>query len=230
MARPRSPDSILAEKMFHDGMKLVEIADKLGYPAGTVRRWKSTQKWEESSKKKSERSENKKANVRKKGAPKRNRNAEKHGIYNTIYWDSLDENEIQLIDEIEYSEEYQLKRQIDLFTIRERRLMLRIKEYKEAAIKTKGMLAKSITKEKGIERGHDTNIIHTEMEADINTIMLLEAELTKVQRAKTKVIDSLMRSRIENSKGIQKDNELLDDGFIEALNNSAREDWLDEEQ
>lgn len=56
--RARSPDSIEAEKLFHDGMALVDIAKKLGKPEGTVRRWKSTQKWEESSKKK-------KANVRK---------------------------------------------------------------------------------------------------------------------------------------------------------------------
>lgn len=60
MARSRSPDSIKAEELFHSGMSLAEIARKLGKPEGTVRRWKSTQKWEED---KSERSEIK-ANVR----------------------------------------------------------------------------------------------------------------------------------------------------------------------
>ena len=60
MARSRSPDSIKAEALFHSGMSLAEIARKLGKPEGTVRRWKSTQKWEED---KSERSEIK-ANVR----------------------------------------------------------------------------------------------------------------------------------------------------------------------
>lgn len=44
MARVRSPDSIRAEKMYHSGMKLVEIAKELKVPEGTVRRWKSTQK------------------------------------------------------------------------------------------------------------------------------------------------------------------------------------------
>ena len=47
-------------------MKLVEIADRLKVPAGTVRRWKSTYHWDgehqsERSEKKSERSENKKS-------------------------------------------------------------------------------------------------------------------------------------------------------------------------
>lgn len=46
-----------ARKLFEGGMALVDIAKKLEIPAGTVRRWKSTQKWSgERSEKKSERS------------------------------------------------------------------------------------------------------------------------------------------------------------------------------
>ena len=47
-----------AEKLYYTGMKLVDIAEKLGVPAGTVRRWKSTYQWEE-------RGGGRKANVRK---------------------------------------------------------------------------------------------------------------------------------------------------------------------
>lgn len=65
-----------AEKMYLLGEKLKDIARKLDVPEGTVRRWKSTYKWgleqsERSDKKserfdtKSERSEGKKTNVRK---------------------------------------------------------------------------------------------------------------------------------------------------------------------
>lgn len=63
----RAPDQRVqqAEAMFITGKKLVEIANELNLPEGTVRRWKSTYKWEsERSKSNSERSE-KKANVRK---------------------------------------------------------------------------------------------------------------------------------------------------------------------
>ena len=42
MARARSPNSIEAEEMYKNGMKLVDIAKKLDVPASTVRRWKST--------------------------------------------------------------------------------------------------------------------------------------------------------------------------------------------
>lgn len=60
--------------MFLKGLKLVEIASQLNLPEGTVRRWKSTHKWDsERSDKKSERSE------RKKGGQPGNKNAAGHG-------------------------------------------------------------------------------------------------------------------------------------------------------
>ena len=46
MARARSPNSIEAEEMYKNGMKLVDIAKKLDVPDSTVRRWKSTQNWD----------------------------------------------------------------------------------------------------------------------------------------------------------------------------------------
>lgn len=57
---PRAPNEKVkqAQEMYQKGMKLVEIAQQLELPAGTIRRWKNTYQWV------SERSE-KKANVRK---------------------------------------------------------------------------------------------------------------------------------------------------------------------
>ena len=46
MPRQRSPDSIKAEEMYHSGMSLADIAREMNKPEGTVRRWKSTQKWD----------------------------------------------------------------------------------------------------------------------------------------------------------------------------------------
>ena len=45
MPRARNPDSMKAEQLYRSGMRLVDIAEKLGVPAGTVRRWKSTHDW-----------------------------------------------------------------------------------------------------------------------------------------------------------------------------------------
>ncbi|RHS80491.1 hypothetical protein DW952_00410 [Ruminococcus sp. AM44-9AT] len=105
MARARSPNSIEAEEMYKNGMKLVDIAKKLDVPASTVRRWKSTQNWDgDAKKKKNERSQKKKTNARHKGGQPGNKNAvgnkggplkpgdkiaEKHGAYSSVYWDVL---------------------------------------------------------------------------------------------------------------------------------------------
>lgn len=65
----RGPNEKLEEayKLYKAGMKLIDIANKLDVPPGTVRRWKSTYKWDgenqsERSDKKGERSEKKKKN------------------------------------------------------------------------------------------------------------------------------------------------------------------------
>lgn len=69
MARAPNPKAQEAEALFRKGMKLVEIASQLNLPDGTVRRWKSTYKWD------NERSENKSERSHKRGAPKGNKNA-----------------------------------------------------------------------------------------------------------------------------------------------------------
>lgn len=220
MARARSPDSIKAEQMFRCGEKLIDIAKKLGVPAGTVRRWKSTQNWEAGSKKKhNERSESKpvkKANVRKPGAPpgnknaegagapERNKNAEKHGAYSKIYWDMLDETEMELLDAIPTGEEFQLKQQIAMYTIRERRMLHQIDEFKNNS--KKGLYIKSIKKKKRIvndgenEKSEAYEDTSTDTENTLKSIATLESELTKIQRAKTKCLDSLIHLKAVNER------------------------------
>ena len=234
MARARSPSSIEAERLYQDGMKLVDIAKKIGVPDSTVRRWKSTQKWdgnksEQSKKKETERSDKKKANARKpKGAPrgnknaaghapstpKRNKNAETHGSYSKVYWDSLDDEELGMIESMGDSEEEHLLMQLQMFSIRERRLMQRIKHYRELEVENHGLSVKAASKTKKVEDVTDfdgesvgagkykkvteTSVTHTE--AIMSSIMTLEAELTKVQRAKTKAIEALSRLRTESQK------------------------------
>lgn len=84
---PRRPDERIeqAEEMYRKGMKLVEIANQLDLPEGTVRRWKCTHKWDnERSEKKGERSKRKRGgqpgNHNATGPPG-NKNAEKYGFF-----------------------------------------------------------------------------------------------------------------------------------------------------
>ncbi len=105
----RAPDERYdkAYDLFINGLKLVEIASQLNLPEGTVRRWKSTHKWDsERSDNKSERSERKKGGqpgnknaIGNEGgaAPLQNRNAEKHGFFSKY----LPEETFSIIKEIE---------------------------------------------------------------------------------------------------------------------------------
>lgn len=61
MARGPNKKVTEAKQLYHTGMKLVDIAHKLDIPEGTVRRWKSTYRWDNEQ---SERSDKKQANVR----------------------------------------------------------------------------------------------------------------------------------------------------------------------
>lgn len=102
MPKQRNEKSIEAERMYHEGMKLVDIAEKLGLPPGTIRRWKSSYKWEVES----ERSDKNKANVRKKGGqpnnknatgPPGNHNAVKHGLFSKY----LPREVLGIVEEVE---------------------------------------------------------------------------------------------------------------------------------
>lgn len=46
MAAKKNPLADEAYELYKDGMKLVDIADQLGKPEGTIRRWKNTYDWD----------------------------------------------------------------------------------------------------------------------------------------------------------------------------------------
>lgn len=224
MPRPRSAERDRARELWLiSGKKrlLKDIAAELGVPENRVRKWKAEDEWEKGAlpnKQSTKRSAPLEENVPKKrgapygnknavgaGAPLRNKNSRKHGLYEKIYWDSLDDDEYDLLAEIGYEEEEeQLIEQIKLLTIRERRLMKSIKEFKE---KQSGVALDSVTRRSLEING---NIITGKHQSQIETttktistfevIMRLEAELTRVQARKTKCIDELKRVRIEKEK------------------------------
>ena len=87
---PRKPDNRIgqAKELYLKGLKLIDISKQLDLPEGTVRRWKSTYKWDnERSERDSERSDKNKGaqpgnkNASGHGAPPKNSNAEKHGLF-----------------------------------------------------------------------------------------------------------------------------------------------------
>ena len=133
----RAPDKRIeqAKAMYLKGMKLVEIASQLNLPEGTVRRWKSTHRWDnERSDKKSERSDKKKrggqpGNQNATGPPG-NKNAVKTGEFETLFFDCLEPDEQKLIQTVQPDKEQLLLQEIQLLTVRERRMLKRIESLK----------------------------------------------------------------------------------------------------
>ncbi len=150
-----------------------------------------------------------------------------------MYWDTLDDEELDLIGNMDDAEEQQLIMQLQMFSVRERRLMKSIKRYREMETENQGLSIKAVSKTKKLKdianiegeilgsekykKVTETSVTNTE--AVINSIIVLEAELTKVQKAKTKAIETLVKYRLEKAK-LESENsgdEAVDDWIAAVL-------------
>ncbi len=219
----RAPDDRIkqAKAMYLKGLKLVEIASQLNLPEGTVRRWKSTRKWDnERSDRKSERSHKMGPPIGNKNAvghggtgPPENKNAVKTGEFEALFFDALEEDEKQLISMVQLNKEQLLLQEIQLLTVRERRMLKRIEALKHDM--------------EGAER-----------------LPSIEDALTRVQSNRQKAVDSLhrygyddarleleiMKVELEALKRDPSDQEIEDDGFMDAMNEGAAEIWGDADE
>lgn len=226
-------------------MKLVEIAEKMKLPDNKIRKWKSLDGWEaklhpvvekKSKKKPVERSTSEKGSVpHKRGAPKGNQNAKgssgnpnpkkrispdaaiKHGGYTAVFMDVLDEDERKLIEAIPEDTELQLMEQIQLFSIRERRILKAINKYREqkgdvSVANVTKFEEKKVVKDRAIpvNCNIETHTTNKDM-----IIARLEQELSTVQSKKTKAIEALAKYRMEKEK--------LES---ESAGNAAVDDWI----
>ena len=223
--------------------KLRTIAEKIGVSEGTLRGWKAKDHWANElsgALRKKERSAPKK-----RGAPKGNKNAVgnkgggaptgeangnyEHGGYSKIYWDTLDADERVLFDAEPMDEEDMLVEQIMLLSIRERRLLLAIKKYRDSPggqtiqsimrieDKTEFRDDEELEKARYLELrekkqaeslisyfGHNASITTT-TQSTIEVIKSLEATLTQVQGRKLMCIKALAALRMSREKlGLEK--------------------------
>lgn len=257
----RAPDKRIeqAKGMYLKGMKLVEIASQLNLPEGTVRRWKSTHRWDnERSDKKSERSDKKKrggqpGNQNATGPPG-NKNAVKTGEFEALFFDCLEPDEQKLIQTVQPDKEQLLLQEIQLLTVRERRMLKRIEslklleqssnpeEVQEDDELEKAPPGMSVTKYKsGMEKGKPTLL--REYEGILGQIQSIEDALTRVQARRQRAIEALhkfgyddahleletMKFELELLKQDGQNEDDTDDGFLEAMNASAENVWGDED-
>lgn len=235
----RAPDERIeqAKAMYLKGMKLVEIASQLNLPKGTVRRWKSTHKWDDERSGKNNERSGKKSRGGQPGnknatGPPGNKNAVTTGEFEALFFDCLDPEEKILAEAVSLDKEQLLLQEIQLLTVRERRMLKRIENLRQADFTT-------VSKKTGIEKGKITDL--SEDHTTLGQIQNIEDALTRVQARKQAAIDSLHRYGVDDARleielmrlDLQalklggQETEIEDDGFLEALNAEAGELWSD---
>lgn len=262
---PRAPSEkvVEAEKLFKKGIAMVEIAKKLGVSDGTVRSWKNRYKWGGDSKKNkcnvAKKSEKTNATLQKKkrGGQPGNQNAKggsgnpnpkpppdvtKHGAYSKVYWDVLDDDERVVIDGVPTDEVDMLLEQIQLFTVRERRIMQAINKYRNTkepvaifgVVRTESKRTfknereeeqynRRVEKDIKAEKRYPGNVYDIETTTTTTNkdtiIVRLEQELSSVQNKKTKAIAELSKIKLERAKmeSGNAGNDVVDDWIAAVL-------------
>ena len=241
---PRKPDSRIehAKVMFLDGMKLVEIASQLELPEGTVRRWKSTHNWDnERSEKKSERSEKRKGgqpgnrNAEGHGGtgPPRNHNAEKHGLFRK--W--LPEETFSIIEQMPKDPLDVLWDQIQIAyaaIIRAQHIMY-VRDREDSTTTKIGQKdGDTVTEERWqVQQAWDKqgNFLKSQARAQGELRSLIK-QYDEMLHRNWELATEEQKARIAVMKAKSQmgdEEETADDGFLDALNGIAAEDWTDEE-
>lgn len=247
----RAPDARMeqARDLFLEGKKMIEISELLKIPEGTIRSWKNRYNWDNATLQK------KKCNVAKRkggqpgnknalgaGAPEKNKNAVTTGEFETLLFDCLDPEEQRLAQAVPEDKQKLLMQEIQLLTVRERRMLKRIELLRNAADEeNKGIIGETgmtaVGHKEGIEKDKKTDLL--EYRGKLGQIQNIEDALTRVQARKQAAIDALHRYGVDDARleletmkvdlaalklGGQ-EQKIEDDGFLEALNTEAQELW-----
>jgi uncharacterized protein YjcR len=257
----RAPDARAeqAKKLFLSGKKLIEISKLMKIPEGTIRSWKNRYKWDNATlqnpkrnvaKKRGGQPGNRNAEGNKGGsAPKQNKNAVKTGEFETLFFDTLDEEEKALLGLVQPDKERLILQEIQLLTVRERRMLKRIDNLRklensasEALDGEDGKIPSGMSVVKystGFEKGKLTDL--REYGGILGQIQAIEDALTRVQARRQRAIESLhkfgyddahleleaMRFELELAKQDGTEDAQEDDGFMDAMNATAAEVWGD---
>ena len=261
MARSPNQKVERARELYKGGMKLVEIASQLEVPAGTVRRWKSTYRWDgeqqsERSEKKSERSESKKSVTKKAVADE-----VKQVIQNTDLTDKQQLFCIYYIRCFNATKAYQKAYGCDYTTamvngsqlLRNPKVKDEILQLKQDRL-NREFLSESdifqkymdiafadindfvdisagfVTAKDGIDGTIVSEVSNTQSGVKIKLADRMKAlqwlsDHMDLATEKQKAEIALLKAKVQTDDG----NEVADDGFLEALNGTAAEDWSDEE-
>lgn len=194
------------KKDYKKGMKYNDLMSKYNITQPELRSIIRKNKWTRT---KNEGHKNALGNKGGNGAPEENKNAVVTGEYENIYKDVLEEDELELYENYEINDAEQLLiEEYKILTIREKRMLQRIKDIKSRG---KDMTINYIRNEKG----KSTKTI-TDAEPTINLIQRIEDGLTRVQEAKRRCIDSLLRLNNDDDRNLNEN--IKTNTLLESIN------------
>lgn len=226
MARSRRPERDKACQLWLESRKtraLKDIAAELGVSDVQVRKWKSQDDWE--GKDKGTLPKRVKGNVPKKkrerggqpgnrnaeghGAPLRNKNNFKHGIYERVLYTSLTPEEQEIMDDRQIEVENELLMDIGLCNVKIARLMKRIKELENSA---GGLVISGVTHSKGTYMGSTTESRTTTTVASYELYLKYNNELERTRKGKERCLAELYKIRKERES--KDENSVENDGTV----------------
>ena len=194
------------KKDYKKGMKYKDLMSKYNITQPELRSIIRNNKWKRT---KNEGHKNALGNKGGNGAPEENKNAVVTGEYENIYKDVLEDDELELYENYEINDAEQLLiEEYKILTIREKRMLQRIKDIKSRG---KDMTINYIRNEKG----KSTKTI-TDAEPTINLIQRIEDGLTRVQEAKRRCIDSLLRLNNDDDRNLNEN--IKTNSLLESIN------------
>lgn len=231
MARPRDPRRDEAKKIWleaNGNMKLTELADQMGVTSSTIRKWKATDRWDEELKGSAPK---RKRSAPKRGAPKGSRNAVGNkggrappgnknavgnsggaapvgnknalvtGEYESILYDTLTDEEQALFEMIDTSPLSQIEEDIRILSIRERRMMQRIRASVDGLTESEKRVVKERISEKVPVETYNERTGKTE----IKTVKKEQLVVTKEEESTFRKVDDILKieealTRIQGKK------------------------------
>lgn len=231
------------KKDYMSGKTYKQIAEKHGVTYNEVLYLVKKKQWKRDSNlsKVKKGNQNAKGNKGGPGAEKGNTRALKTGEYETIYDDLLTDEEKAIMKQQElYDKKYQIMSEIKILSIRERRILEKIKKMQDG--KEMSIVRMSKSSSNNVSYRDNGTLTTTEAESTLNIVQRLEEALTRVQEAKRRYIDSyhkietddrkleldLIRLEMEAARDDSSNTEdMKDDSFIKALNDSTEGAWND---
>lgn len=238
---PRKPDKriIKAKELYKKGQKLIEIANRLGVPEGTVRSWKNRYKWDcNVAKEKRNVAKTKRGGQpgnKNATGPPGNKNAEKHGFFSKY----LPEETFSIIQEIEKKGPLDIlweNIQIAYAAIVRAQQIMYVKDHEDKTIEKIEEKEGNVIGEKWeVQQAWDKQA----------TFLKAQARAQGELRSLIKQYDELLHSNYELATEEQKarieqiraktaiisgadEEEVEDDGFMEALKGEVSGVWEEE--